>query len=98
MLKGKIIAGKYLVKPVAANEKTQGGIFIPDSAKETSTYGEVVLIGELLPPPTPKGDEKKESGIKSGDKIIYGKYAGTKLEIDGEEYILIAYEDILYVY
>ena len=88
-LKGKILAGKVLVKPQAAEEKTASGLFIPESAKEKPLRGKVVLTGAA------KKDEPMEINI--GDEVLYGKYAGTELNIDGEDYLLISQSDILYI-
>ncbi|MDX9910027.1 MAG: co-chaperone GroES [Mariniphaga sp.] len=88
-LKGKILAGKILVQPHEAEEKTQSGIIIPDSAKEKPQQGTVVLTG---------GDKKDEPmEIKVGDVVVYGKYSGTELQIDGEDYLLMSQSDILYI-
>ncbi len=88
-LKGKILAGKVLVKPQAAEEKTSSGIIIPDSAKEKPLKGEVILVGVA------KKDEVVE--VKTGDKVFFGKYSGTELNIDGEDFLLISQSDILYI-
>ncbi len=88
-LKGKILAGKLLVKPIAAETKTSSGIIIPDSAKEKPLQGTTVLVGAA------KKDEPME--VKVGDVVLYGKYAGTELTIDGEEYLLISQNDVLYI-
>jgi len=88
-LKGKILAGKILVKPSEAEEKTQSGIIIPDSAKEKPQQGTVVLVG------ADKKDEPME--IKVGDLVVYGKYSGTELNIDGEDYLLMMQSDVLYI-
>lgn len=88
-LKGKILAGKVLVKPTAAETKTSSGIIIPDSAKEKPLKGTVVLVGEA------KKDEAME--VKAGDVVLYGKYSGTELHIDGEDYLLVSQSDILYI-
>jgi chaperonin GroES len=88
-LKGKILAGKILVKPQAAETKTASGIIIPDSAKEKPLQGEVVLVG------AEKNDEKMEVAV--GDVVLYGKYAGTELNIEGEDYLLISQSDVLYI-
>ncbi|MBP5364536.1 MAG: co-chaperone GroES [Bacteroidales bacterium] len=88
-LKGKILAGKVLVKPAEAETKTVGGIIIPDSAKEKPLKGTVVLVGAA------KKDEPVE--VKCGDAVLYGKYAGTEINIDGEDYLLINQSDILYI-
>jgi chaperonin GroES len=88
-LKGKILAGKLLVKPQEAVEKTAGGIIIPDSAKEKPQLGTIVLTG------ADKKDEPME--VKKGDTVFYGKYAGTELNIDGEDLLLISQSDVLYI-
>lgn len=88
-LKGKILAGKVLVKPQAAEEKTSSGIIIPDSAKEKPLSGEVILVGAS------KKDEAME--IKVGDTVLYGKYGGTELSIEGVDYLLISQSDVLYI-
>lgn len=83
------MAGKVLVKPTAAETKTSSGIIIPDSAKEKPLKGTVVLVGEA------KKDEAME--VKVGDTVLYGKYSGTELHIDGEDYLLISQSDVLYI-
>jgi chaperonin GroES len=88
-LKGKILAGKILVQPRKAEEKTSSGIIIPDSAKEKPQVGTVVLTGEA------KKDEPME--LKVGDVVFYGKYSGTELNIDGEDYLLMSQNDVLYI-
>jgi chaperonin GroES len=88
-LKGKILAGKVLVKPYEAESKTASGIIIPDSAKEKPRQGKVVLVGAA------KKDEEME--IKKGDEVLYGKYSGQELTIDGEDYLLISQSDILFI-
>ncbi len=88
-LKGKILAGKVLVKPTPAETKTASGIIIVDSAKEKPLNGTVVLVGAA------KKDEPVE--VKEGDVVLYGKYAGTELNIDGEDYLLINQNDVLYI-
>ncbi len=88
-LQGKILAGKILVKPQAAETKTASGIIIPDSAKEKPLQGEVVLIG------AEKKDEKMEVAV--GDVVLYGKYAGTELNIEGIDYLLISQSDVLFI-
>ncbi|HKJ78989.1 MAG TPA: co-chaperone GroES [Prolixibacteraceae bacterium] len=88
-LKGKILAGKILVQPQAAEEKTSSGIIIPDSAKEKPQVGKIVLVG------ADKKDEPMELSV--GDVVFYGKYSGTELNIDGEDYLLMSQADILYI-
>ncbi len=84
-----ILAGKVLVKPNEAEEKTASGIIIPDSAKEKPRQGKVILVG------TAKKDEEME--VKKGDVVLYGKYAGQELTIDGEDYLLVSQTDILFI-
>ncbi|MBP7507514.1 MAG: co-chaperone GroES [Prolixibacteraceae bacterium] len=88
-LKGKILAGKILVEPMAAEAKTASGIIIPDSAKEKPQQGKVVLTGSA------KKDETME--VKVGDTVFYGKYSGTELSIDGTDYLLLSQNDVLYI-
>jgi len=88
-LKGKILAGKILVEPQEAEEKTVSGIIIPDSAKEKPQQGTVVLAGAA------KKDEPME--VKVGDVVVYGKYSGTELNIDGKDYLLMSQSDVLYI-
>lgn len=88
-LSGKVLAGKILVEPQPAEEKTASGIIIPDSAKEKPQKGTVVLVGEG------KKDEPME--IKVGDTVFYGKYSGTELNIDGADYLLMSQTDVLYI-
>ncbi|MFV0266232.1 MAG: co-chaperone GroES [Draconibacterium sp.] len=88
-LKGKILAGKILVLPQEAETKTASGIIIPDSAKEKPLAGKVVLVG------ADKKDEPMEVAV--GDTVFHGKYAGTELNIDGVDYLLLSQTDVLYI-
>lgn len=88
-IKGKPLAGKVLVKPVAAEEKTAGGIIIPDSAKEKPLQGTVVAVGKA------KKDEEMEVAV--GNSVLYGKYAGTEISLEGESYLLLSQSDILLI-
>jgi chaperonin GroES len=88
-LKGRILAGKILVKPSEAEEKTSSGIIIPETAKEKPQKGKVVMVG------ADKKDEPME--VKKGDVVLYGKYAGQELTIDREEYLLISQSDVLFI-
>ncbi|MCF8360370.1 MAG: co-chaperone GroES [Prolixibacteraceae bacterium] len=88
-LQGRILAGKILVEPVAAEEKTASGIIIPDSAKEKPQQGKVVLAGSA------KKDEPME--VKVDDVVYYGKYSGTELNIEGTDYLLLSQTDVLYI-
>jgi len=85
----KPLADRVLVKPATAEEKTVGGIIIPDSAKEKPLKGEVIATG--------KGTKDEEMVLKAGDKVLYGKYAGTEIEWDGELYLIMRQSDVLAV-
>lgn len=88
-LKGRILAGKILVQPSEAEEKTSSGIIIPDTAKEKPQQGKVIMVG---------GDKKDEPmEVKVGDVVLYGKYAGQELTINGEDYLLIGQSDVLFI-
>jgi chaperonin GroES len=88
-IKGKVNAGKVLIEPFPAEEKTASGIIIPDSAKEKPQKGKVVKVGEA------KKDEPVI--VKVGDVVLYGKYSGSELTINGNDYLLMNQSDILYV-
>ncbi|PID92093.1 MAG: co-chaperone GroES [Bacteroidetes bacterium] len=88
-LKGRILAGKVLVKPSEAEEKTASGIIIPDTAKEKPQHGTVVMVGDA------KKDEPME--VKTGDQVLYGKFAGQEITIDEEDYLLISQSDVLFI-
>lgn len=81
------IGERVLIKPLEEAEKTKGGIFIPESAKESKKEGEVVAVG------TSKDD--KGLPLKKGDKILYGGYSSDEFEIDGEKFIILEFKDVL---
>ena len=83
----KPLADRVLVMPAAAEEKTVSGIIIPDSAKEKPLKGEVIAIGN--------GTKDEEMVVKVGDTVLYGKYAGTELELEGGKYLIMRQSDIL---
>lgn len=78
---------RVIVKPAAAEEKSAGGIIIPDTAKEKPQKGVVVAAGP--------GKVDEPVTVKAGDSVLYGKYAGTELTIDGQEYLIMRESDIL---
>lgn len=82
----KPLADRVLVKPADAEEKTKGGIIIPDTAKEKPMKGKVIAVG------TGKKDEPMT--VKAGDTVLYGKYAGTEITIDNDEYLIMRESDI----
>jgi chaperonin GroES len=83
----KPLADRVLVKPASAEAKTIGGIIIPDSAKEKPLKGEVVAAGN--------GTKDEDMILKPGDKVLYGKYAGTEIEWDNEQYLIMRQSDVL---
>ena len=83
----KPLADRVLVRPAAAEEKTVSGFIIPDTAKEKPLKGEVIAVG--------KGTKDEEMVVKEGDKVLYGKYAGTEIEIEGAEHLIMRQSDIL---
>ena len=87
MSKIQPLADRVLVKPAAAEEKTIGGIIIPDSAKEKPLRGEVLAVGN--------GTKDEEMVLKAGDQVLYGKYAGTELELEGEKFLIMRQSDVL---
>ncbi len=83
----KPLADRVLVEPAAAEEKTIGGIIIPDTAKEKPLQGKVLAVGN--------GTKDEEMVVKEGDTVLYGKYAGTELEYEGNKYLVMRQSDIL---
>jgi chaperonin GroES len=87
----KPLADRVVIKPSPADEKTRGGIILPDTAKEKPVIGEVVAVG----PGKITDDGKKISlEIKVGDKVLYGKYSGTEVTIEGKEYLIMRESDV----
>jgi chaperonin GroES len=89
MLNIKPLADRVLIKPAPAEEKTVGGIIIPDNAKEKPLKGEVLAIGH--------GTKDEAMVLKVGDQVLYGKYSGTEVELDGEKYLIMRQSDVLAV-
>jgi chaperonin GroES len=90
----KPLADRILVKPLEAEEKTKGGIIIPDNAKEKPQKGEVVAVG---PGKISDNGQKIAMELKKGDKVLYGKYSGTEVTVDGQEYLIVKESDVLAV-
>ena len=86
-MKIKPLADRVLVLPAPAEEKTIGCIISPDSAKEKPLKGKVIAIGN--------GTKDEEMVVKPDDTVLYGKYAGTEIELDGEKYLIMKQSDIL---
>jgi len=91
-MKIKPLGDRVLIKPSEEKEKTKGGIVLPDTAKERPQEGEIVAVGEGK-----KTDDGKVIAptLKVGDKVLYGKYSGTEITVDGEEYLIMREEDVL---
>ena len=85
----KPLADRVLVLPAPAEEKTIGGIIIPDTAKEKPQHGTVVAAGN--------GTKDEEMVLKEGDEVLYGKYSGTELEVEGTKYLIMRQSDVLAV-
>jgi len=83
----KPLADRVLVLPAQAEEKTASGIIIPDTAKEKPQRGTIVAVGN--------GTKDEEMLVKVNDIVLYGKYAGTELELEGEKYLIMKQSDIL---
>ncbi|PHQ61373.1 MAG: co-chaperone GroES [Maribacter sp.] len=83
----KPLADRVLIEPKAAETKTASGIYIPDTAKEKPQEGKVVAVGP--------GTKDEKITVKVGDTVLYGKYAGTELKLDGTDYLMMRESDIL---
>ncbi len=88
----KPLADRVLVKPAIAEEKTSGGIILPDSAKEKPQEGTIVAAG---PGKISEAGNKIPMEVKVGDKVLYGKYSGTEVTVAGEEQLIMRESDIL---
>ncbi|MDO5075341.1 MAG: co-chaperone GroES [Bacteroidales bacterium] len=81
------LADRVLIQPAPAEEKTVGGIIIPDTAKEKPLQGQVIAVGG--------GTKDEEMVLKAGDRVLYGKYAGTEVEANGEKLLIMRQSDVL---
>ncbi|HID16466.1 MAG TPA: co-chaperone GroES [Candidatus Atribacteria bacterium] len=88
------LGDRVLVKRVSEQEKTKGGIVLPDTAKEKPQRGEIIAVGEGR---LTEDGKRIPMNVKKGDKVIFAKYAGTEIELDDEEYLLMSESDILAV-
>ncbi len=88
----KPLADRIVVMPLEAEEKTKGGIIIPDNAKEKPQKGEVIAVG---PGKISDNGAKIAMELKKGDKVLYGKYSGTEVTVDGKEYLIVRESDVL---
>jgi len=85
----KPINDRVVVKPAPAEEKTAGGIIIPDTAKEKPQRGEIIAVGP--------GKDGNAMTVKKGDTVLYGKYAGQELSYEGHDYLIMREDDILVI-
>ena len=86
-MKIKPLADRVLVKQTAAETKTAGGLYIPETAQEKTQQAEVVAVGP--------GTEKEKITVKIGDKVLYDKYSGTAIKMDGEDYLILKISDVI---
>jgi chaperonin GroES len=92
-IKVKPLADRVVVKAVEESEQMRGGLYIPDTAKEKPQQGEVVAVG----PGKFEDGKRVEMELKVGDKVLYGKYSGTEVTVDNEQYLILRETDVLAV-
>lgn len=90
-MKLKPLEDRVVVKPIEAEEKTKSGIVLPDTAKEKPQEGEVVAVG----PGKFEDGKRVPMEVKVGDRVIYSKYGGTEVKVEGEEYLILSQRDVL---
>lgn len=88
----KPLSDRIIAKQMSAEEKTAGGIVLPDTAKEKPQEGEVIAVGPGI---QLESGKKAPMDVNVGDKVIYGKYAGTEVKVGAEEYVILRQEDVL---
>ena len=88
-IKIKPLADRVIIESAAAEEKTAGGLYIPDSAKEKPQKGKVIAVGS--------GKKDEPLTVKVGDSVLYGKYAGTEITVEGKDYLIMKEADIFAV-
>jgi chaperonin GroES len=93
-MKVKPLQDRLVVKRIEEEEKTKGGIIIPDAAKEKPQEGRVIAVGDGK---TLESGQKAALSVKVGDKVLFGKYSGTEIKIDGEEHLILREDDVLAV-
>ncbi len=86
-MKIKPLSDRVLIQPNPAEEKTAGGLYIPDTAKEKPLAGKVIAVGP--------GTSEVKMEVKAGDTVLYGKYAGTEVHVEGTDYLIMKQSDIL---
>jgi chaperonin GroES len=88
----KPLADRVVIKPAEAEEVSKGGIILPDTAKEKPQQGDIMAVG---PGKVADSGELIKPQVKKGDKVLYGKYSGTEITVEGEEYLIVRESDIL---
>ncbi|HEX2209138.1 MAG TPA: co-chaperone GroES [Longimicrobium sp.] len=92
-MKVKPLADRVVVKPLEETEQMRGGLYIPDTAKEKPQQGEVVAVG----PGRVEDGKRVDMELKVGDKVLYGKYSGTEVTVENEQYLILRESDVLAV-
>ena len=87
------LADRVVIKPLEEAEQMRGGLYIPDTAKEKPQQGEIIAVG----PGRFEKDKRVPMDVKVGDKVLYGKYSGTEVTIEGEQYLILRESDVLAV-
>ena len=90
----KPLSDRVVVRPLEEDEQMRGGLYIPDTAKEKPQQGEIVAVGEGK---VSDQGERIAPDVKAGDKVLYGKYSGTEVTVDGEAYLILRESDVLAV-
>jgi chaperonin GroES len=85
------LADRVVIKPLEETETMRGGLYIPDTAKEKPQQGEVIAVG----PGRFEKDKRVPMDVKVGDKVLYGKYSGTEVTLDGDQYLILRESDVL---
>ncbi len=91
-MKIKPLSDRILVRRLEAEEKTKGGIIIPDTAKEKPREGKIVAVGDGR---VDEDGKRRPLAVRAGDKVLFNSYAGTDIKIDGEEFLIMKEEDVL---
>jgi chaperonin GroES len=92
-LKVKPLADRVVIKPLEESEQMRGGLYIPDTAKEKPQQGEIMAVGSGRV----EDGKRVEMELKVGDKVLYGKYSGTEVTVEGEQYLILRESDVLAV-
>ena len=88
------LSDRVVVRPLEEAEQMRGGLYIPDTAKEKPQQGEIIAVG---PGRVSDQGERLAPDVKAGDKVLYGKYSGTEVTVDGEQYLILRESDVLAV-